>query len=138
MFHSFFFFFFVVGFAFFPPFAISSVYISCQFLPWLAPLNFIVFLSYAWFHLSICLSAGILKTQCPSSTLLSQKRPLVSMSLLAAPMMPGTSMMRRERLSSGPPPLHPCHPVCTLRPHIPRYLQDTICITEQILTFYLA
>lgn len=123
-----------VGLAFFfVPFcniiSLSSVYISYHLLPWMRPLScFIFFLSHSFcvFHLSICPTAGIPKTQSPSSTISSLKKPLVSMSLPAAPTMLGTLMMRRTRTSLGSPPLHPCHQACTLHPHRPRYLQDLI------------
>lgn len=117
--------------------SLSSVYISYHLLPWMRPLScFIFFLSrsFCLFHLSICPTAGIPKTQSPSSTISSLKKPLVSMSLPAAPTMLGTLMMRRTRTSLGSPPLHPCHQACTLHPHRPRYLQDIIFITEQSWT----
>lgn len=73
---------------------------------------------FCLFDLPIRPSAGIPKTQSPSSTISSLKRPLAFMSLPAAPTMLGTLTMRRTRISSGPPPqLHPCHQACTLRPH---------------------
>ena len=55
------------------------------------------------------------------------------MSLHAAPTMLGTSTMRRTRISSPLPSLHPCRQACTLRPRRTRYLQDIILITEQLL-----
>lgn len=91
------------------------------------------FLFFCLFGVWICPPAGIPKTQSPSSTISSLKRPLVSTSSPAAPTMLGTSMTRRTRISSGAPPqLHPCHRACTLRPHRTRYLQDIIFITEQL------
>lgn len=67
------------------------------------------------FHLSVSLSPlGIPKTQSPSSTILSLKRLLVSMSLPAAPMTLGILMMRRMRISSGSQHLHLCHQARTL------------------------
>lgn len=93
------------------------------------PFFFLCCLFGPWF----CHLAGIPKTQSPSSTISSLKRPLASMSSPAAPMMLGISMMRKTTISSGPPPqLHPCHQACTLHPQRTRWLQDIIFITEQL------
>lgn len=69
-------------------------------------------------NLWIC-PAGIPKTQSPSSTISSLKRPQVSTSLPAAPTTPGTSTMRKTRISSG---ARPRLLACTPHPHRTRFI----------------